>query len=226
MSTQTSGFSFFKSTIGRKALIALTGLFLISFLVVHVAVNAMIYFNDGGETFSKWAHFMGSNFIVRTIEIGLVAGLLAHVITGIIIVRKNKEARPTPYAYSNPKANSTWYSRSMGLLGVLILLFLVIHSSDFWIPNRANQFIEGEELDLFKKMQEVFSHWYMVVIYVGGCFALFWHLLHGFRSAFQSLGLNNLKYNQYIKAIGTAFAIIVPTLFATMPIAFYFNLIQ
>ncbi len=204
----------------------LTGLFLITFLIIHAGINAAIFYNDGGETFLHLAHFMGTNPIIRTLEIGLVAGFLLHIVDGLLLWKQNNAARPVKYEVSEAKANSTWYSRSMGLLGTLLLIFLVIHCAHFWIPNRANQFITGEELDLYKKMQDVFQNPLVVLIYVGGCVSLFWHLLHGFKSAFQTLGLNHVKYNSIISNVGLAFSIIVPALFAAMPIAFYFNLLQ
>lgn len=215
-----------KSSIGKKFLMALTGLFLISFLVIHAAINSMIWLNDGGETFSHWGHFMGTNPIIRTMEIGLVIGFIVHIIDGLLLWKQNNAARPVKYAYSNPPAKSKWYSRSMGILGSIILLFLVIHSAHFWIPNRANQFVTGEELNLFKLMQHEFSEWYTVIIYVAACFSLFWHLLHGFKSAFQSLGLNHTKYNQAIEYAGIAFSIIIPLIFALMPISMYFGWVK
>src|SRR5882672_3255490 len=215
----------FSSSLGRKLLMALTGLFLISFLVIHCTINAMIFFNDGGETFSYWGHFMGTNPIIRTLEIGLVAGFLIHIIQGLLLWRANHAARPVKYQVSK-SPNSTWYSRSMGLLGTLLLLFLILHTSHFWIPNRTNQFTQGEELPLYKMMFDVFSNPWIVFFYVIGCVSLFWHLLHGFASAFQSLGLNHLKYNGIVSFVGTAFSILVPLIFALMPIAIYFNWID
>ena len=218
-----------KSSIGKKLLMALTGLFLITFLVVHAGINSMIWFNDGGETFSHWGHFMGTNLIIRTMEIVLIIGFLVHIIDGLLLWKQNRDARPVKYAYSNPAANSKWYSRSMGLLGTLILIFLVIHTAHFWIPNRLSQGIsnwEHGEIDLYGKMVEIFQNPLIVLVYVAGCFSLFWHLLHGFKSAFQSLGLNNVKYNKAIEIAGTAFAIIVPLVFALMPISFYFHLVH
>ncbi|MCW5906321.1 MAG: succinate dehydrogenase cytochrome b subunit [Chitinophagales bacterium] len=216
----------FKSSIGKKFLMGITGLFLIVFLVVHAGINSMIWFNDGGETFSHWAHFMGTNLIIRTMEIVLVVGFLVHIVDGLMLWKQNRDARPVKYVSNNPNANSKWYSRSMGLLGTLILLFLIIHTAHFWIPNRANQFATGEELNLFQMMQHEFSEWYTVVIYVAGCFSLFWHLLHGFKSAFQSLGLNHLKYNNLIETAGIAFSIIVPFVFAMMPVSMYFGWVK
>ncbi|MCF2445886.1 succinate dehydrogenase cytochrome b subunit [Dyadobacter sp. CY345] len=209
------------SSIGKKVIMSLTGLFLISFLVIHATINAMIFYNDGGETFTHWGHFMGTNPIIRTLEIGLVLGFLIHIADGLWLTKNNNDARPVKYAVTNPSANSSWYSRSMGLLGTLILIFLVIHTSHFWIPNRSNQFATGEELNLYQMMLDIFQNIWVVIIYVLGCFSLFWHLLHGFESAFKSLGLYHLKYNGAIHVAGVAFSIVVPTLFALMPISIY-----
>jgi succinate dehydrogenase / fumarate reductase cytochrome b subunit len=214
------------SSLGKKVIMALTGLFLISFLVIHCTINAMIFFNDGGKMFTHWGHFMGTNFIVRTLEIGLVLGFLIHIIQGFKLVAENYAARPVKYNYTNASANSKWYSRSMGLLGTLLLLFLIMHTAHFWIPNRTNQFVEGEELPLYKMMLETFANPLVVILYVAGCISLFWHLLHGFGSAFQTLGLNHLKYNGVISFLGKAFSIIVSLIFALMPVAMYFKWVQ
>jgi succinate dehydrogenase / fumarate reductase cytochrome b subunit len=215
----------FSSSLGRKLMMALTGLFLISFLIIHCTINAMIFYNDNGETFSYWGHFMGTNPIIRTLEIGLVAGFLGHIFQGFSLWRANYVSRPVKYSVSTPPSTK-WYSRSMGLLGTLLLLFLILHTSHFWIPNRTNQFTQGEELPLYKMMLDIFTNPWIVLLYVLGCVSLFWHLLHGFISAFQTLGLNHLKYNGFISVVGTAFSIIVPFIFALMPIAIYFRWIN
>jgi succinate dehydrogenase / fumarate reductase cytochrome b subunit len=217
--------NFLTSSIGKKIVMALTGLFLISFLIVHCAINAMIFYNDSGETFTHWAHFMATNPIIRTVEIFLVIGFLIHIIQGLILWKQNRRSRPVRYRYIKHPKQSTWYSRSMTLLGTLILLFLVIHTSNFWIPNRRHQFITGEELPLYQMMLTTFQNPLEVIIYLLGCFSLLWHLLHGFRSAFQSLGLSHVKYNRAIDFAGRAFAIIVSIIFAMMPISIYFHLI-
>jgi len=204
----------------------LTGLFLISFLVVHCGINSLIFLNDGGKAFGEAGHFMGTNPVIRIMEIGLVIGFVIHIIDGFVLWGQNRASRPKKYVAKGASANSTWYSRSMGLLGTLLLIFLIIHTAHFWIPNRGNQFMTGHEINLFERMKFVFSHWYIVVIYVLGCFSLFWHLLHGFSSAFQSLGLNHSKYNKIIKLTGTGFAIICPLVFALMPITMFLGLIK
>jgi succinate dehydrogenase / fumarate reductase cytochrome b subunit len=211
----------FKSSIGKKFFMALTGLFLVTFLIVHASINGMIWYNDGGETFTHWGHFMATNPIIHILEVGLVAGFLIHIFDGLMLWYQNHNARPVKYAHNKPSANSKWYSRSMGLLGTLILIFLIIHTSQFWIPNRANQITTGEELHLYQMMLSTFQNPLIVVVYVLGCFSLFWHLLHGFKSAFQTLGLNHVKYNRAIEVAGIGFAIIVPFVFAMMPISIY-----
>lgn len=220
---------FLSSTLGKKLIMALTGLFLISFLIIHCTINAMIFYNDGGATFSHWGHFMGTNPITRTLEIVLVLGFVFHIVDGFMLLRQNRQARPVRYAKTVKPQNTTWYSLSMGLLGTLIFLFLVIHTSHFWIPNRLSQGLtnwEEGEIDLYAKMLVLFQEPWIVLVYVLGCFSLFWHLLHGFSSAFQTLGLNHLKYNGVISFVGTAFSIIVSIVFALMPISIYFGWVR
>jgi succinate dehydrogenase / fumarate reductase, cytochrome b subunit len=225
----------FKSSLVRKYWMALTGLFLITFLIVHAAINAMIFFNDGGKMFNEWAHFMSKNVIVRSMEIVLFLGLLVHVVDGLMIYFQNRRARPVRYAFEKSSASSRWYSRSMALLGTLILIFLVVHLAHFWVKTRITELTAAESVmmidghlyeNLYAEMLLVFQSPLVVVIYVLGCISLFWHLLHGFRSAFQSLGLGHHKYRQLIATTGDAFSVIISALFASMPIAMYFGLVQ
>jgi len=216
----------FASSVGRKFVMALSGLFLISFLVVHASVNALIFYNDQGKTFTIGAHFMATNPIIRTLEIILVLGFIIHIVQGLMLWRKNRKARSVGYVYRNNTPAVKWYSKSMTLLGTLILLFLVIHTQNFWIPNRIHQFQSGEELPLYEMMIEKFQNPVEVVIYILGCFSLFWHLLHGFKSAFQSLGLNHRKYNSFVVKLSYSFAIILPLTLAMMPVSIYLGWIQ
>ena len=218
----------FKSSIGKKFLMGLTGLFLVSFLMVHCFINAMVFFDSTGTLFNEYAHFMGTNILIRIMEVGLFAGLLLHIIDGLMLYFQNRAARPVKYAYTDHSSNSTWYSRSMALLGTLLLIFLILHLSHFWVKSRFTGLPEvdhpvfkGQMIDLYSEMYNVFGNIVVVVIYVAAQFALAYHLLHGFKSAFQSLGLNHTKYNQLIAVTGTAFAIIVPFIFALMPIVIY-----
>lgn len=219
--------SLFSSSIGKKLLMGLTGLFLITFLIVHAGVNSCIFVNDGGETFNTAAHFMSHNWVLRIMEVGLFAGLLLHIIQGLILWKQNKAARPVKYAVTDNNKNSTWYSRSMGLLGTLLLFFLIIHVSKFFVSTKIALYGSGDgEHNLYYEMKEEFSKWWVVVIYICGVISLFWHLMHGFGSAFQSLGINHKRYTPIIKTLGTAYSVIICVLFALMPLAFYFNWID
>lgn len=216
---------FLKSSIGKKVLMGLTGLFLILFLIVHVGINALIFVNDGGVTFNAGAHFMAHNIVIRILEIGLFAFLILHIVQSLILTLENKKARPVGYAKIDGAANSSWYSRSMGILGSLLLIFLVVHLANFWVPTKVAVFA-NEEHNTFENLKVVFAEWYYVAIYMVGVIALLYHLLHGFQSAFQSLGLNHKKYTPAIKTIGIWFSIIVCLLFAAMPLTMFFGLIK
>jgi len=218
---------FLSSSIGKKISMGLTGLFLISFLIVHVSVNSCIFINDGGITFNAAAHFMATNPLIRLIEIGLFAGLILHIIFALILTLENKKARPIGYREINGAANSNWYSRSMGILGSLLLIFLVVHLAHFWIDTKIAVFTgKADKHNTFNEMKEVFSNWYIVALYLIGVGSLLFHILHGFQSAFQTLGLNHKKYTSIIKKIGIWFSIIVCLLFASMPVAIFAELIK
>ena len=174
---------------------------------------------------------MAKNPIIRIMEVVLFLGLIIHIVDGLMLWSQNRAARPVKYAMEKGSANRAWYSASMGILGTLILLFLILHLWHFWVKSRITGLheygvdAEGRE-NLYGAMQDIFSYGLVVVVYVLGCFSLFWHLLHGFKSAFQSLGLNHKRYNGFIALCGMAFSIIVPTLFALMPISMYLGWIQ
>jgi len=218
--------SMFKSSLGKKLVMGITGLFLISFLMVHCFLNSLIFLNDGGETFNLGAEFMAKNWIIRAMEIVLFGGLLWHIIQAAILTRENKKARPVAYAVSNPSANSKWYSRSMGLLGTILLIFLIIHLRHFWVVSRFTDEITSGRETLFNEMKEVFSQLWVVILYCLAMVSLGYHLLHGFKSAFQTLGWNHVKYNSIIEKTGMIFSIVLPVLFAAMPIAIYMGLIK
>jgi succinate dehydrogenase / fumarate reductase, cytochrome b subunit len=220
---------FFYSSIGKKVIMGLTGLFLISFLVVHCFINSLIFFNDGGLIFNKGAHFMATNWLIRAMELVLFLGLILHAIQALILTIENNKARPVGYNKFNGAANSTWYSRSMGLLGTLILIFLIVHLAHFWVKSRFTGLpgVDAEGHDnLYAVMQETFQYGWVVILYSFAMVSLAYHLLHGFQSSFQTLGLNHKKYTPFIKKFGVAFSIIIPIIFAAMPITMYFGIIK
>ena len=213
-------------------MMSFTGIFLILFLIIHVGLNACIWANDGGEMFNKGAHFMGANVLPRVLEIGLFVGLLLHIVQGYMLSVQNQKARSVGYAINYGNAGSKWYSRSMALLGTLVLIFLVLHLSDFWLPNRSSQGLSlGNEIDLYAKMRDTFSggDWktaLTILVYVLGCAALGYHLAHGFQSAFKTIGVHNKRYHLLLSSLGYGFAIIVPLAFALMPLSFHFGWIS
>jgi succinate dehydrogenase / fumarate reductase cytochrome b subunit len=217
--------NFLQSSLGKKLVMGITGLFLITFLVVHVGCNACIFANDGGVLFNQVAHFMAHNFFIRVMEIVLFAGIFTHMIQALLLTLKNQKARPIKYAVTNGAANSKWYSRSMGVLGSLLLIFFVVHWANFWVPTKVAVYT-GQEHDTFAHMKEVFSKEYFVAIYMVGVISLCYHLLHGFPSAFQTVGLNNKKYTPLLKKAGAIFSITVCLLFAAMPITMYLGIIK
>lgn len=208
---------------------ALTGIFLISFLIIHVGINACIFNdlvdpNDNGDMFNRAAHFMASSMLVRTLEYGLFIGFLIHIIQGYVLEAKNLSRRGQGYKVNLANKGSKWYSRTMGLLGTLLLLFLIMHIAHFWVPSRITglEEVEGKNYhNMFQVMVDVFQNPVVVVLYVLGCISLAYHLLHGFQSAFRTLGVHNNRYISVVKGLGAAFSIIVPLAFALMPISIF-----
>jgi succinate dehydrogenase / fumarate reductase, cytochrome b subunit len=227
---------FFTSAVGRKIVMALTGLFLISFLIIHVGLNSCIFYDlawfdpsDNGSMFNRAAHFMGASLVIRLLEFGLFAGFLLHIIQGYVVEFKNRQKRRAGYQVGLGNRGSRWYSRSMAILGTLIFLFLIMHVSHFWVPSRITQDLAPVEYrgvethNLFLRMYEVFQEPLIVVLYLVGVLSLAYHLFHGFHSAFRSLGVHNRKYLGMLQGLGYGFTIIVCLLFALMPISMYFN---
>lgn len=214
---------FFASSIGKKFSMALTGVSLILFLIVHAGINSCIFLNDEGATFNEVAHFMSHNWIMRFLEIGLFTGFIIHIVQGLILWKQNSEARPVGYHVNKAGMNSKWYSRSMGLLGSLLLIFLVLHLRHFYVDSRVALYSGDRPHDLYLEMKEIFSSGTVVIIYLAGLVALFWHLIHGFQSAWQTLGINHKRYTPILKSIGWGYAIIICVTFALMPLLFYFE---
>jgi succinate dehydrogenase cytochrome b subunit len=219
----------FTSSVGKKFVMGFTGIFLILFLVVHVSVNACMWAMDGGQMFNLAANFLGATVVPRVLEIGLFIGFLLHIIQGYVLELQNRKKRSIGYEVPMGNRGSRWYSRYMGWLGTFVLLFLVIHLKNFWIPSRFGDMPEvtyppGVTVhDLYSLMRDTFSNVWYVSLYLVGCLALAYHLMHGFQSAFRSLGLHNGRYLRLVNGVGIAFAVIVPLAFAMMPVSMYFN---
>jgi succinate dehydrogenase / fumarate reductase, cytochrome b subunit len=220
--------SFITSSIGQKLIMSLTGLFLILFLVVHLAGNLQLLNNDGGESFNIYAKFMTSNPLIKTVSYGLYAFILLHAIQGILLAVKNRKARGNKRYAVQTTANTSFASRNMALLGTLILFFLGIHMGDFWYQMKFTDQLavvtyDGLEYkDLYAKVATTFSQPWFVVVYVVSMVVLGIHLWHGFQSAFQTLGLRHRKYTPLIQWIGRVYSVVIPVLYAIIPLVFYF----
>lgn len=215
------------STIGRKIVMAITGLFLISFLFVHLSGNLLMFRGDGGQAFNEYSHYMSTAGIIRVMEIILILGFVIHIYTSAVLTRRNQGARPQAYAYSNPSANSSWFSRNMGLSGTIVLIFLLVHLQNFWYRYKFHDNIPmknygGVEIkDMYYLVQTVFrQEWWLSVLYIIAMVLLSFHLIHGFQSAFQTMGLRHVKYMPIIEKAGVVIAILIPAAFAAFPIYF------
>lgn len=227
---------FFTSAVGRKIVMALTGIFLITFLLVHVGLNACIFADlvdtsDNGRMFNKAAHFMGSTIVTRILEMVLFAGFIVHIIQGYVIEARNRRLRGREYQLALGSRGSTWMSRSMAILGTLIFMLLILHISKFWWSSRITHDMtqvsydggQTEMHNVFLRMYDVFQSPVIVVIYVLSVLFLGFHLWHGFHSAFRSMGVHNKKYLGLLKGLGYGFTVIVCLLFALMPVSMFLN---
>lgn len=199
---------------------SLTGLFLCLFLVIHLIGNLQLLYNDNGVAFNAYSEFMGNNPLIKTISFGLYASILLHAIQGILIYFKNKKARgASKYAVSNK--STTFSARNMALLGSLIFIFIAVHMSQFWYGFKFGD-PAARTAGYYGEVQGAFQHLWIVIFYVLGQVAIAFHLIHGFQSAFQTLGLNHKKYTPFIKGAGIAYSILIPLAFAAIPVYMYF----
>lgn len=252
----------FSSSLGKKLIMALTGLFMCTFLVVHLVGNLQLFKDDDGQAFNSYAYFMTHFTPIKVVSYLLYTSIIVHAIYALVLTTKNKKARTVGYAMQNSSANSPWTSRNMGILGTILLLFIVIHMNTFWaqyhwgalpharyetslsnpkqitvtsLPFDQTQVSYTDYIDpvndthvviskdLYRIVAEAFSQWWYVLLYVISMAALSFHLIHGFSSAFQTLGWDHKKYMPLIKCIGIwGFGVLIPLGFAAMPIYFFF----
>lgn len=210
------------SSIGKKVVMAATGLFLCVFLIEHLYGNVLLYFNDGGAAFNEYSHSAVRNILIRTIEIVLFAAIIIHVLQAIIITSDNAKARPVKYAIPTSHKGSSWFSRNMGITGSVIFFFIVVHLYQFFLPYRITHEMAGH--NLAQMVKDAFHNPYYAGLYLVGVTFLFFHLNHGFRSSFRTLGLDNKKYAPVWKMVGTGFAAFMWLGFASFPILFYFGI--
>lgn len=198
---------------------ALSGLFLCSFLVVHLIINlfALNVKGDGGKEFETYAHFMATYPLIRPLEWILFAGFLLHAVLGLYLAIANRRARPVRYESNKASENSSWSSRFAWLTGVVVGVFLVVHVNTFFVQSRF--FGKEPMIDLLK---EAFSSPGYVAFYMVALAFLAYHLKHGFQSAFQTFGVRVGKFEKLINAVGVVFWLFIPIGFALIPLYFLF----
>ncbi len=207
----------YKSSIGKKVIMSLSGLFLCTFLVVHLSGNILLFKNDGGVAFDAYAEFMSTNFFIRAMEIVLFAGFLAHIVSGFVVWMANRRARPEKYERYKLSENTGIASRITMLTGSIVFIFLVVHLRTFWVTSRFTNVGHS----MYDRVREAFSNPSYDAFYLVALVLLGYHLRHGFQSAFQTLGLRNKKYIRLLDAIAIVFWLIIPIGFATMPTYFF-----
>ncbi len=210
--------NFLASSIGNKILVSLTGLFLSLFLVVHLAGNLQLLIDDEGEAFNSYSEVMSSNLLIKAIAIGLYAAIIVHAYKGLAIYFKNRRARGSMKYAVKSGSGTSWASRNMAFLGSLILIFIAIHMAQFWF-----KFKFGHVADHYEVVITAFEQPWIVIFYVIAQVALGWHLIHGFQSAFQTVGWRKGKYTSLIKNIGVVFSILIPLAFAVIPVLVYMD---
>jgi succinate dehydrogenase / fumarate reductase cytochrome b subunit len=219
--------STFYSSLTKKYVMSLAGLFLISFLLVHLSINLLILFDDSRLLFNEAAHFMGTNPLIQTFQWVLFAGFAIHIIFGFILQIQNWMARPVRYKKRSISEESL-LSKFMFHTGVVIGVFLVIHLVDFFAKKMGGTvpMFEGgpyEMEDMGLLIVEKFSSGGYVAFYVVALLFLGFHLDHAFQSAWQSIGLNNYKYMAFLKGVSRLLAIVITVGFISIPLVIYFK---
>ena len=205
------------SSIGKKFVMAVTGMTLMLFLIIHLAGNLSLY--GGQKAFNGYVGILEViKPLIRVIEIILGLIFVFHIINGIRLWVENKIARPHGYTINGSRKNTDVFSRTAFITGSIIFIFLVLHLQTIWYKFNYT----GSELDLYVITTEWFSHLWYSSLYIVAIVLLGFHLNHGFQSAFQTFGWNNKKYFPLIEKLGTLYAIIISLGFGSIPIYFYF----
>ena len=216
----------FNSSIGKKLIMSITGIFLMLFLLVHLTVNLMLMVGDG-ELFNRAAHFMGTNPAVKVIEPLLAIGFVFHIFYATYITLQNRRRRPIRYSTSAFNEVTTWPAKNMYILGLTIFIFLIIHLTNFFWKIRfgtVETITYGNEIipNIYALVSGLFiNYWWYGVLYIVGAIALGLHLSHGFWSAFQTLGMNGTKWIKRLETLAYIYAIVIGTGFSMIPIYFF-----
>jgi succinate dehydrogenase / fumarate reductase cytochrome b subunit len=221
--------SLLSASIGRKLLMSVTGLFLITFILIHMSINLLLIFDDSGELFNVAAHFMATNPLIKIMEPVLAIGFLVHILWSLMITVQNMTARPVGYNKSSQAINSSWASRNMLILGAMILVFLGLHIYDFWwkikvagspLLEMSTGSVEGMH-NTYALVTTLFKGSVIYcLIYIAGGALLGLHITHGFWSAFQTIGLNNIIWRKRLFVLANIIGWIFIIGFSSIPLYF------
>ncbi len=211
------------SSITKKIMMGVFGLFLALFLLVHLTVNLLMLAGDDGRLFTGASHFMTTNILIKIIEYVLFASFFLHILIGVVLFFQNLASRPVGYHVVN-KSHTEFFSKYMIYTGIIIFIFLVLHFMDFffikmgWVQPPA-----GVDSHNFYRMAVIlFQNKAYSLIYIAFFIFLGFHLNHAIMSGFQTLGLNHTTYNKAIRIVSTLYAIVVAVGFSIIPIYFMF----
>lgn len=220
--------SFMSASIGRKFLMSITGLFLISFLLIHLTLNLLLTFDDSGRLFNLAAHFMATNPVIRIVEPILALGFVIHIIWSCLITLDNMKARPQKYEYGDQLLSWWEPAKNMFILGGMVLIFLVIHILNFWIkmkftgdPLLSQVNVDGTEMhNAYALVSNLFLNPLYGVFYIAGGVLVGLHISHGFWSAFQTIGISNQVWLKRLKALAVIIGVIFAAGFSYIPVYF------
>ncbi len=222
--------TFIKSSIGRKLIMSLSGIFLMLFLLVHLLLNSFLMFDSSGDLFNQGAHFMGTNPMMKVMEPILGLGFLVHIIWSVWITIQNQKANPVKYAVVDQKNASSWASRNMFVLGSVVFIFLAMHMMHFWYEIKiahslAAVTVGGVEMEnAYALVAGLFTDPSLGLVYSGlyilGAIALGLHLHHAFWSALQTLGWSNIEWRKRFTVVGDIYALVIAGGFSLIPIYF------
>lgn len=205
--------------IFRKAVLALTGLFICLFLTVHLGGNLILLLPaaEALPLYNAYSEALGSNPFIKVVAYVNYACFIFHIISGLLISWQNRQGRVQGYAMNKAQENSSWNSRNMGLLGTALLVFTVIHMANFWY--KIN-FGEADD-NIYGMVVTILGNPYFAALYCLSMIPLGMHLAHGVGSAFATLGFYHKRYLTWIARIGVAYSILMTSLFALIPIVVY-----
>jgi succinate dehydrogenase / fumarate reductase cytochrome b subunit len=211
------------SSITKKIVMALAGLFLAVFLLVHLTINLMLLLNDNGQMFTAAAHFMSTNIVIKVFEIVLFGGFLIHMIFGLWVTFKNWAARPVGYYKSN-KSETSFFSKYMFHTGVIIGIFLLLHFMNFYFVKLGlvNPPSGLDTHDFYNMAILLFHNKVYSLIYIVFFIFLGFHLNHSIQSAFQTIGVNHNTYTKTVKILSTVYSVIIAVGFSIIPVYFMF----